>query len=204
VIAIVGLVTGLGACVLVGTSDHLVDPLEYGLLLVDVIVGTAAVAVYWLVRRPGNRTALILLALATASAGISLQGASSPLLHSIGVLFDPVVFVIGYYAVFAFPYGRLVSPLDKLLVGASLVAALTSFLPWFLFSPYVAGASPLAHCNAACPRNALMIADRPSIAAGLGRAEEILVVVIAAAIVAAIVYRLDTATRPRRRALLPV
>jgi hypothetical protein len=51
VIAIVGLVTGLGACVLVGTSDHLVDPLEYGLLLVDVIVGTAAVAVYWLVRR---------------------------------------------------------------------------------------------------------------------------------------------------------
>src|SRR6185437_7797991 len=84
------------------------------------------------------------------------------------------------------------------------VVVFTSFLPWFLFSPYVSGGAPLAHCNAACPANALMIADRPSIAAGLGRAEEIMLVAIAAAIIGAIVYRLDTATRPRRRALLPV
>jgi signal transduction histidine kinase len=203
-IAIVGLLMGIGACFLVATSDHLVDPLAYGLLLADVVVGTAAVAIYWLVRRPGNRMALVLLILATAYVGISLQGASPPLIHSIGVLFDPVAFVLAYYAVFAFPYGRLVGPLDKLLVAVPLVAILTSFLPWFLFSPYVAGASPLAHCNAACPRNALMIADRPSIAAGLGKTEEILLVGVAAAIVAGIVYRLDTATRPRRRALLPV
>jgi signal transduction histidine kinase len=203
-IAIAGLLTGVGAFILVATSNHLVDPLAYGLLLADVIVGTAAVAIYWLVRRPGNRMSLILLTLATAYVGISLQGAASPLIHSIGVLFDPVLFVLTYYAVFAFPYGRLVSPLDRLLVAVPLVAILTSFLPWFLFSPYVAGASPLAHCNAACPRNALMIADRPSIAAGLGKTEEILLVGVAAAIVAAIVYRLDTATRPRRRALLPV
>ncbi|MGZ4303061.1 MAG: sensor histidine kinase [Gaiellaceae bacterium] len=203
-IAIGGLLTGVGACVLVATSDHLVDPIAYGLLLADVIIGTVAVAIYWLVRRPGSRMALILLVLAAAYVGISLQGAASPLLHSIGVLFDPVVFTLTYYAVFAFPHGRLVSPLDKLLVAAPLVAILTSFLPLFLFSPYVSGASPLAHCNTACPRNALMIADRPSIAAGLGRTEEILLVAVAAAIVGAIVYRLDTATRPRRRALLPV
>jgi signal transduction histidine kinase len=49
-----------------------------------------------------------------------------------------------------------------------------------------------------------MIADRPSIAAGLGRTEEILLAGLGVAIVAAIIYRLDTATRPRRRALLPV
>jgi len=203
-IAVVALLIGIGACVLVATSNHLVDPLAYGLLLADMIIGTVAVAIYWLVRRPGNRIALTLLALGAASAGISLQGAASPLLHSVGVLFDPVVFVLAYYAVFAFPNGRLVSPLDKLLVAAALVTTLTSFLPWFLFSPHVAGASPLAHCNSACPTNSLMIADRPSIAAGLGRTEEILLVGVASAIVAAIVYRLDTATRPRRRALLPV
>jgi signal transduction histidine kinase len=203
-IAIVGLLAGLGACVLVATSDHLVDPLAYALLIADVIVGTVAVAVYWLVRRPGNRMALILLTLATAYVGISLQGASLPVLHSIGVLFDPVVFVLAYYAVFAFPHGRLVTTLDKLLVAAPLVAVLASFLPWFLFSPYVTGASPLAHCNSSCPTNALMIANRPAIAAGLGRTEEIFLVGVAAAIVAAIVYRLDTTTRPRRRALLPV
>ncbi|OAI55326.1 hypothetical protein AYO48_03920, partial [Gaiella sp. SCGC AG-212-M14] len=100
--------------------------------------------------------------------------------------------------------GRLVGALEKLLVASSLFIAFAAFLPWFFFSPYVSGAAALAHCNAACPRNALMIADRPSIAAGLGRTEEILLVGLAAAIVAIIIYRLDTATRPRRRALLPV
>ena len=203
-IGIVGLLAGAGAFVLVGTSDHLVDPIGYGLLLFDLIFGTAVVTIYWLVRRPGSRMTPILLVLATAYVGVSLQGASSPLLHSVGVLFDPVLFTLGYYAVFAFPYGRLVSRLDKLLVAVPVVGVLVSFLPWYFFSPYVAGAAPLAHCNAACPKNALMIADRPGVAAGLGKAEEIILVGIAAMIVAAIVYRLDTATRPRRRALLPV
>jgi hypothetical protein len=140
-IAIGGVLTGVGACVLVATSDHLVDPLAYGLLLADVIIGTAAVAIYWIVRRPGSRMALILLVLAGAFVGISLQGAASPLLHSIGVLFDPVVFTLAYYAVFAFPNGRLVSPLDRLLIAAPLLAVFTSFLPWFLFSPYVSGSA---------------------------------------------------------------
>jgi signal transduction histidine kinase len=203
-IAIGGLLSGVGAFALVATSDHLIDPLGYGLLLADAIIGTVAVAIYWVVRRPGSRMAPILLVLAAAYVGISLQGTASPLLHSIGVLFDPVIFTLTYYAVFAFPHGRLVSPLDKVLVAAPLVVVFTSFLPWFLFSPYVSGSAPLAHCNAACPTNALMIADRPSIAAGLGRAEEVMLVAIAAAIIGAIVYRLDTATRPRRRALLPV
>ena len=161
--------TGVGAFVLVATSDHLVDPLGYGLLLADVIIGTCGGD---LLARSAPRKSYGShpAGLGAAYVGISLQGAASPLLHSIGVLFDPVIFTLAYYAVFAFPQGRLVSPLDKLLVAAPLVAVFTSFLPWFLFSPYVSGGAPLAHCDAACPTNALMIADRPSIAAGLGRA----------------------------------
>ena len=125
-IAIGGVLAGVGACVLVATSDHLVDPLAYGLLLADAIIGTVAVAIYWLVRRPGSRMALILLVLAAAFVGVSLQGAASPLLHSIGVLFDAVIFTLAYYAVFAFPHGRLVSPLDKLLIAAPLLIVFTS------------------------------------------------------------------------------
>jgi hypothetical protein len=119
-IVIAGVLTGVGGFTLLATSDHLVDPLAYGLQLADLIVGTSAVAVYWLARRPGNRVGVILLILATTYVGISLQGASSPLLHSIGVLFDPVVFVLAYYAVFAFPYGRLVGALERLLIASSL------------------------------------------------------------------------------------
>jgi hypothetical protein len=96
-----------------------------------------------------------------------------------------------------------VSRLDKVLVAAPALFILSSFSPQFLFSPYVAGAAPLAKCNAACPTNGLMIADRPSIAVGLGKTQQVSAALLAVGIVAAIVYRLAIATRPRRRALPP-
>jgi signal transduction histidine kinase len=204
IIAVVGVLAGIGGGAFVATSNHLVDPVAYGLLVADVVLGTVGVALYWLARRPGNRTASILLALAAAYACIALQGAADPIVHSVGVLFDPVVFVLSYYAVFAFPHGRLVSRLDKVLVAVPALVILSSFLPRFFFSPYVTGAAPLAKCNAACPTNGLMIADRPSIAVGLGKTWQVSAALLAVGIVVAIAYRLATATRPRRRALLPV
>lgn len=204
VAATLGLLAGVGGFLLVATSDHLVDPLAYGLLVANAIVGTVGVALYWLVRRPGNRVGLILLALGVAYAGISLQGAANPLAHSIGVLFDAVVFALTYYVVFAFPEGRLTRPIERLLVAATVLVLLASFIPWFFFSPVVAGGAPLATCNAACPENALMIADRATLASGLGTLEEYLAVTLALAIGIALVYRLATASRPRRRALIPV
>lgn len=204
VVATLGLLAGVGGFLLVATSDHLVDPLAYGLLVANTIVGTVGVALYWLVRRPGNRVGLILLALGVAYAGISLQGAANPLAQSIGVLFDAVVFALTYYVVFAFPEGRLTRPVERLLVAATVLVLLASFIPWFFFSPVVAGGAPLATCNAACPENALMIADRATLASGLGTLEEYLAVTLALAIGIALVYRLATASRPRRRALIPV
>ena len=203
-IGVAGLLAGIGGGVLVATSGHLVHPLAYGLEIAVVVVGTVGVALYWMVRRPGNRIALLLLAYASCVAVLSLQGASSPVLHSIGVLFDAAIFLLGFYLVFVFPEGILVGVLEKVLLGAVAWALLASFLPWFLFSPVVSGGAPLAGCNASCPRNALMVADRPGIANGFGTTEEYLSVVVAAAIVAGLSYRLARASGPRRRALLPV
>src|SRR6478672_7051709 len=101
-----GAATALAARrVMVATSGHLVHPLAYGLEIAVIVVGTVGVALYWMVRRPGNRIALLLLAYASCVAAVSLQGASSPLLHSIGVLFDAAIFLLGFYLVFVFPEG---------------------------------------------------------------------------------------------------
>jgi signal transduction histidine kinase len=162
------------------------------------------VAVYWAIHRPGNRLAVLLLVYAACIAGLSLQGASDPVLHSIGVLFDAPVFLVGFYLVFAFPRGYVAGTLERVLLAAVAWALLASFVPWFFFSPVVSGGAPLAGCNANCPSNGLMIADRPGIAGGFGTFEEYLSVIVGAAIVAGVVYRLATSTRPRRRALLPV
>jgi signal transduction histidine kinase len=193
-----------GSFVLVATSNQLVRPWAYGFQLGLLVASAVAVGLYWAVRRPGNLLVYALFATALAALGMSLQGASQPVLHSVGVLFDSVIFALAYYLVLAYPEGRLAGAASKLLLGGIVVIALISFVPWFFFSPLVAGGAPLASCNALCPRNGLLIADRPGIASGFGRAEEWLLVALAVAIVACLVTRVLAASRPRRRALLPV
>jgi signal transduction histidine kinase len=202
--AVSGLLVGSAGGLLLASSTHLVHPVEYGVECAIVVTGTVGAALYWARRRPGSRVALVLLAYAGALAGISLQGASNSLLHSVGVLFDGPAFVLGYLAILIFPIGRLVGVLEKLLFAGVAWVIVASFLPWFFFSPVVTGGAPLAGCNSSCPSNALMISDNQSIAKGFGTTEEYLATFLAAAIVAGLSYRLATASRPRARALVPV
>ena len=169
-----------------------------------MVVGWVAAALYWLVRRPGNRLGLSLLALAAATAVLFLQGAAQPVLHIIGVAIEPIFFLLAYYVVFAFPDGRLVGRLEKVLLGAMALYFLTGFVPYLFFSPVVGGGAPLAGCTAECPTNAFMIADRPTIAASYGSDGSYLVIAIMSATLLCLLYRLATATRPRRQALVPV
>jgi hypothetical protein len=116
-LAIAGLVAAVGGGLLLATSGHLDDPVAYGAQVAAMVVGTIAATLYWLVRRPGNPLGVALLALAIATATISLQGATQPLLHSIGVAADSAVFLLVYYVVFAFPDGR-VGRLEQVILGA--------------------------------------------------------------------------------------
>ena len=203
-LAVAGLLVAVGGGLLVATSAHLVDPIAYGIQIAVMVVGWVAAALYWLVRRPGNRLGLSLLALAAATAVLFLQGAAQPVLHSIGIAVEPIFFLLAYYVVFAFPDGRLVGRLEKVLLGAMALYFLTGFVPYLFFSPVVSGGAPLAGCNAECPTNAFMIADRPTIAASYGSDGSYLVIAIMSATLLCLLYRLATATRPRRQALVPV
>jgi signal transduction histidine kinase len=202
-VAIAGLLAAVGGGLLLATSGHLVDPIAYGVQIAVMIVGTVAAALFWLFRRPGNRLGFALLALAVATGVISLQGANQPLLHSIGASADSAVFLLVYYVVFAFADGRM-GRFETAVLGAWILYFLTTILPWLLFSPVIAGGAPLAGCNAACPTNAFMIADRPNIAAPFGADASYGTIAIASATLACLLYRLTTATRPQRRAFLPV
>jgi signal transduction histidine kinase len=204
VLAVVGLLGAVGGALLVATSDHLVDPIAWGVQIGVMILGAVAASLTWLARRPGNRVGLILLALAVSTAILSLQGATQPLLHSLGVAVEPVFFLLAYYAVFAFPDGRLGGWFEKALLAGMALYFLTGFVPYLFFSPAVGGGAPLAGCTADCPTNALMIADRPTIAASYGSDGSYLVIAIMSATLACLLYRVAKATRPRRRALLPV
>ena len=203
-VAIGWLLVAIGAGLLLATSDHLVDPIAYGIQRAVIIVGWSSAALYWLVRRPGNRLGLAFVALALASVVMSLQGASDPVLHSIGVFGDFPSFVLAFYVIFAFPDGRLGGWVERLLLAGWALSFFTSSFPQLFFSPVVSGGGPIAGCNAGCPTNAFMIADRPTIADGFGSNGSYLTLALGVGTLAVLFYRLATATRPRRRALIPV
>jgi signal transduction histidine kinase len=204
IVGAVGTVVAVAGGLLLATSDHLVHPVLYGFDVALLIASTVWVALYWAVRRPGNRIAVVLLVDAGFLAVLALQGASNPVLHSLGVFGDVPTFFIAFYLLFIFPDGRVHGLLEKLVLAGVVGVILVSTLPWFFFSPVVAGGYPFAGCNANCPKNGLLISDNPTIAAGFGTTEEYLATALAVAIVGTLCYRLARASRPRRRASLPV
>jgi signal transduction histidine kinase len=202
-VGVSALVVAAGGGLLLATSEHLAYPIAYGLEVAVIVVLSVSAALYWAVQRPGNRIALVLLAYAAATAVVSLEGSASPLLFSVGVLFEMPAFLLMYYLLLAFPEGRLVGKLEQALFVALAWTGLASFVPWFFFSPVVGGGSPQGGCTS-CPGNPLMIADKPGIASGFGTWEDYFAMVVEAAIAAGLLYRLARSSRPRRRSLVPV
>ena len=204
-LAVIGAALGVAGALLVATSDHFARPGAYGLFIANLVVGQFLVAFYWLRQRPGDRTGLLLLALGYVNLGMALQGASSGLLRSIGLLCEPLVVTLAFYVVFAFPGGRLTHPLNRVVVAGVAVVAFWGTIPFLLFVPVAWGAIHLGACNAACPENALMIADRPALAnVSLGPAFDAATVALTIAIAGILLFRLVNASPPRQRMLAPI
>ena len=203
-IALSGFAAAVAGGLWLSTSRHFLHPVAYGGQLVVTVAGTVAAGLVWLKRRPANTMAPLLLGLAFTTALVALQGSGGALVHSLGVAVEPSVFVLGYVVVFAFPDGTLRGRAERLIVAGFVLYFVLEFTPWLFFSPVVVGSQPLAGCNQACPANGLMIADRPSLAAPFGVATAWAAILLATATIALLVYRVVTASRPRRRALLPV
>lgn len=201
-IAVSGFVAGVAGGLLLATSSHLADPVAFGIQLCLMVMGTVAAGLVWIKRRPENRVGLLLLALALASAGLALEGANDEILHSVGVALEPAFFLLAYVVVFAFPEGTT-GRAERLLLAGMALYFLVAFVPWLFFSPVVNGGGPLFGCNASCPANGLMIADRPNIAASFGSDMAWAVIVLLTAAIVLLAVRLATASRPRRRTLLP-
>ena len=203
-IGVGGVATAVAGGLLLATSDHLVDPVAFGLQVALMVLGTVAAALVWLRRRPASRVGPLLLAFALATAALSLEGASDPLVRSVGVALEPAFFMLGYVVVFAVPDGRLAGWAERLMLAGFALYFLIAFVPYLLFSPVLNGGAPLAGCNESCPANAFMIADRPEVAAWSGTDLAWAVIALLSGTIAILVARLAKASRPRRRTLLPV
>jgi len=200
---VAALLLACAATTIVISGDVLVRTEWFALFSAYNVLAFTAAGLLWLKRRPRSRIGLLLLALGAVLGVVSLQGSSWPVAFSIGVLADPVSALLAWYLFVSFPSGRLTKPAAATMSFALAFVAV-AFVPWFFLSEHVAGATPLARCTAACPANALMIANHPDVAGHFGTIEEIFAVTFAVGAVLLLLVRFAVASRARRRALAPV
>ena len=200
---LVGLLAAAGAVALTLSSDHVRYGWGDALFLADAIAGFAAAGAYWVVRRPASMLGAVLMATSAAWALVALQSADGSLAFSLGVLAEWPVTVATFFALLAFPSGRLTALLDRatvVLVGA--VGAVPILLTVLLL-PVAAAGQPPAECSAACPPNALQVGSISSASlADIDRAASVGAAVAGALVCFELVRRIRAGTRPRRRALL--
>ncbi len=202
-VSVAALVLAAAAITIVLSGDVLVRTEWFALFSAYNVLAFTLAGLLWLKRRPLSRTGPLLLALAVVVGLLSLQGSSSSLGFSVGVLADPVAALLGWYLFITFPSGRLTKPAAGVF-GLGIATVAVAFVPWFFLSEHVAGATPLARCTSACPTNTLMIANRPDVAGHFGTLEEILAVTFAVAAIVLLLVRFAVASPARRRALAPV
>jgi signal transduction histidine kinase len=186
------------------TSDHLQRPLAAGLYWSYLTAVSMAIGLYWWHRRPASRFGPLLVVFGVLSWLVSWQGASAPLVFSVGVLAEAPFFVLTFYLFLAFPMGRLDPPAAAWLMAALVLGVLAFFVPWALFSPVIAGGGPLTACVPDCPQNALQIASAPTVVEVAGKAETYVALALTIATLAVYAMRIARASRPQRRALTAV
>ena len=150
-----------------------------------------------LVKRPGNRTGVLMTALGFLFLVPHLSW-QAPLPFTLGVLMETWGIAVAIHLVVAFPSGSLSTRVERTVVAAGYLSWVVGNAVWLLFW------DPVASGCADCPRNLLLL-QRDS---GASEALELLGTPIDLAILltafALLIRRWHRATGPARRALAPV
>ena len=198
-LAVFLVVVGSSAVLLSGT---LVEPVGFVLLTAWSALMFVVAGLYWRVHRPENRLGTLLIALGLLFCLQPLQAIDLGVLPLIGVVVEGALVLLATYVILLFPGGRL-DRMGKLVMGTLTATFVLGYFPWVLFSPEVHGNTPLSRCTDSCPQNVLFL-NHPDLAQLFHATSSALRLVYAVTFFGVLVYRLVTASRPRRRALVAV
>jgi signal transduction histidine kinase len=148
------------------------------------------------VRRPDNGVGLLMVLVGVGSFAEDVQFSSTPWVHTAGLMLTGVSSGFAAHLVLAFPYGRLKSWLERMLVGTSYAAVFVLLPVGALFNDTSGRPVPR--------ENLLLIVTDVPVHRLVNRGVEIIGVVVAVAVVAVLVRRWVRASSPMRRVLAPV
>ena len=182
-------------------ADFLAHPEWLALQKADFILGPVFIGLYWLRRRPHSRFGPLLIAFGFVGVLYGLQSASEPWLFSAGLVWENVVGLAAYVLILTFPTGRLDGLAPKLILLVATFGAVLPAIVILLLLPQVGAGGSISGCRELCPENVLAIASDPALALDLWEIFRYVVIGVALATAALLIWRLVTGTAPQRRAL---
>ena len=193
---IAGALAGVAAATaLVLANDHQsLIPLPW--LLVYLGASFCAVGVVALLRRPDNATGSLLYLVVIATFAVLLTDANEPVLYTLGIALDSIVFAALVHLLLAYPTGA-VSGRSRTVVIASYALAAFGPLTWALF------ADDPADC-ADCPANLFAVTDRPTASHVADGLSQLLAAGLIATAAVLLFRRWQRASSAYRRSLLGV
>ena len=183
-------------------ADFLAHPGWLAAQKADLILGPVLVGVYWLRRRPGSRFGPLLIATGlVACAPYLLQSSGRPVLYATGVFWESLIYLAALVLILTFPTGRLEGMAARAILAVGVIGAVLNTV-MLMVAPQLEGDGSISACRGACPPNGLRLVSDVSLAIDLGRVIRVIIVALAIATIALIVWRLVAGTPPRRRALV--
>jgi signal transduction histidine kinase len=191
------LLAAAGSVGLILASDR---PWSTSTIFLEVLVGLAFVAsgLVARVRRPENRTGLLMILVGLSWFGGALQASDASLPYTVGYAGGAVIGAILIHLVLAFPSGLLVTRGERWVTVAMYAVALVLQPVWLLFDDLHG-----LKCDG-CPRNALLIEHVEPLAVALGIVTLTAVLAILVAVLVILIRRWRAASPPSRRVLAPV
>jgi signal transduction histidine kinase len=186
------------------TSDHLEYPRATAAYKTYVAVAPILVGLLWWRRRPASRFGSLLVVLGYASWLLAWRASDQSLGYTVGALGDAPTTVMSLYLCLAFPTGRLRSVVERLLIAALALVVSAFYASQLLFAPVLSGSEPFSACVSDCPGNPFQIGSQPGLLDALAEAVTYTGLAVVVGVAAVWIRRLRTATRPQRRALVPV
>jgi len=191
------LLAAAGSVALILASER---PWSASTIALEVLVGLAFVAsgLVARVRRPENRTGLLMILVGLSWFSVALQASDASLPYTVGYAGGSLIAAILIHLVLAFPSGRLVRRGERRVAVSMYAVALVLQPVWMLFDDLHG-----LKCDG-CPRNALLIEHVAPLAVGLGVVTLSVVLAILVAVLVILIRRWRAASPPARRVLAPV
>ena len=191
------LLAAAGSVALILASDR---PWSPSTIVLEVLVGLTFVAsgLVARVRRPDNRTGLLMILVGLGWFGGALQASDASVPYTAGYVGSALIAALLIHLILAFPSGRLVTRGERRVTAAMYAVALVLQPVWMLFDDLHG-----LKCDG-CPRNALLIEHVEPLAVGLGILTLAAVLAILLAVLVILARRWRAASPPSRRVLAPV